>query len=53
MIDELIKLDDSIEQHSVVNYDRGVWEDEIINIFSRCIDQLLPPRKLMQHFQLD
>ena len=42
MVDELIRLCDSIEQHGLVDYDRGVWEEEITNVFSQCLD-LLPP----------
>ena len=30
MIDELIRLCDSVEQHGLVDYDRGVWEEEIV-----------------------
>ena len=41
MIDELIKLCDAIEQHGLVDYDRGVWEEEIVNVFSQCLDLLL------------
>lgn len=43
MVDELIRLCDSIEQHGLVDYDRGVWEEEIIGIFMQCLDLLRPP----------
>ena len=42
MVDELIRLCDSIEQHGLVDYDRGVWEEEITNVFSQCLDLLTP-----------
>jgi hypothetical protein len=42
MVDELIRLCDSIEQHGLVDYDRGVWEEEITNVFSQCLDLLDP-----------
>jgi hypothetical protein len=40
MVDELISLCDTIEQHGLVDYDRGVWEEEITNVFSQCLDLL-------------
>jgi hypothetical protein len=42
MVDELIRLCDSVEQYGLVDYDRGVWEEEITNIFGQCLDLLLP-----------
>ena len=42
MVDELIRLCDSIEQYGLVDYDRGVWEEEITSIFSQCLDLLVP-----------
>lgn len=41
MVDELVSLCDQIEQHGLVDYDLGVWEEQIVNIFSECLD-LLP-----------
>jgi len=41
MVDELILLCDQIEQHGLIDYDMGVWEEQIISIFSQCLD-LLP-----------
>lgn len=40
MVDELIRLCDSIEQWGLVDYDRGVWEEEITSIFIQCLDLL-------------
>ena len=40
MIDELIRLCDSIENYGLVDYDRGVWEEEITSIFMQCLDLL-------------
>lgn len=42
MIDELVRLCDLIEQHGLVDYDRGVWEEEIVSLFSQCVDLLEP-----------
>jgi hypothetical protein len=42
MVDELVRLCDSIEQHGLVDYDRGVWEEEIIAVFMQCLDLLGP-----------
>jgi hypothetical protein len=42
MVDELIRLCDSIEQYGLVDYDIGVWEEEITSIFSHCLDLLVP-----------
>ena len=42
MVDELIRLCDSVEQHGLVDYDRGVWEEEITSVFSQCLDLLEP-----------
>jgi hypothetical protein len=42
MVDELIRLCDLLEQHGLVDYDRGVWEEEITSIFSQCLDLLVP-----------
>ena len=41
MVDELIRLCDSIEQHGLVDYERGVWEEEITGVFSQCLDLLV------------
>jgi hypothetical protein len=40
MVDELIRLCDSVEQHGLVDYDRGVWEEEITSVFSQCLNLL-------------
>ncbi len=45
MIDELIRLCDSVEQHGLVDYDRGVWEEEIVSVFMQCLDLLSPPNQ--------
>ena len=41
MIDELVKLCDEIEPHGLVDYEMGVWEEQIVNVFMQCLD-LLP-----------
>src|SRR5271154_2679929 len=42
MVDELIRLCDSIEQPGLVDYGRGGWEGEITNVFSQCLALLSP-----------
>lgn len=41
MVEELISLCDQIEQHGLVDYDMGVWEEQIVTLYSQCLD-LLP-----------
>lgn len=41
MIDELIRLCDAIEKYGLVDYEMGVWEEQIIGIYTRCLD-LMP-----------
>lgn len=38
MVEELINLCDNIEPHGLVDYDMGVWEEQIIHIFTQCLD---------------
>ncbi|GES62861.1 37S ribosomal protein S9, mitochondrial [Aspergillus terreus] len=35
---ELIQLCDRIEQHGLVDYEMGVWEEEILSVLSQCLD---------------
>jgi hypothetical protein len=42
MVEELIGLIDNVEQYGLVDYDMGVWEDQIVHIFTQCLD-LFPP----------
>ncbi|KXJ92669.1 hypothetical protein Micbo1qcDRAFT_232393 [Microdochium bolleyi] len=37
---ELIRLCDGIERHGLVDYEYGVWEDDIIQILEECLDML-------------
>lgn len=41
MVDELVGLTDSIEKYGLVDYEMGVWEEQIVSIFTQCLD-LLP-----------
>lgn len=41
MVDELVGLADSIEKYGLVDYEMGVWEEQIVSIFTQCLD-LLP-----------
>ncbi|KAF2120064.1 hypothetical protein BDV96DRAFT_486002 [Lophiotrema nucula] len=36
---QLVKNCDNIEKHGLVDYQMGVWEEEIIAMLSRCLDQ--------------
>lgn len=38
MVNDLLKHDDNLEQYSLLDYDRGVAEEEIVNVFSQCIE---------------
>ncbi|KAK4191387.1 hypothetical protein QBC35DRAFT_11874 [Podospora australis] len=35
---ELVKLCDNIERHGLVDYQYGVWEEQIIEILTECLD---------------
>ncbi|KAI9786876.1 MAG: hypothetical protein M1839_005107 [Geoglossum umbratile] len=37
---ELIRLCDSMERHGLVDYQMGVWEEEIIGVLQECLDLL-------------
>lgn len=37
---ELIKLCDSMERHGLVDYQMGVWEEEILDSIQECLDLL-------------
>ncbi|KAL9044915.1 MAG: hypothetical protein Q9214_001980 [Letrouitia sp. 1 TL-2023] len=39
---ELVRLCDGMEKYGLVDYQMGVWEEEIISILTQCLD-LLPP----------
>lgn len=41
MVDDLVALCDQLEQYGLVDYEMGIWEEEITHIFTVCID-LLP-----------
>ena len=40
MVNELVRMNDQIEQHGLVDYDMGVWEEEIVHVFEQCLDLL-------------
>ncbi|MCJ1361512.1 hypothetical protein MMC16_000612 [Acarospora aff. strigata] len=37
---ELVRLCDSMERHGLVDYQMGVWEEEIINVLTECLNLL-------------
>lgn len=41
LVDELIDLCDQIEQYGLVDFEMGIWEEQITHIFTVCLD-LLP-----------
>lgn len=45
LIDKLIQLCDAIEKHGLVDYEMGIWEEQIVDIFIRCLD-LLPQEQI-------
>lgn len=38
MVADLLKLTDTIEQHGLVDYEMGVSEEQIVDIFIKCLD---------------
>ena len=38
MVEDLLKLTDTVEQHGLVDYEMGVAEEEIVDIFIKCLD---------------
>nr|KAK5433472.1 hypothetical protein LTR18_010715 [Exophiala xenobiotica] len=41
LVDELVSLCDQLEQYGLVDFELGIWEEQIIHIFTVCLD-LLP-----------
>ncbi len=41
LMDDLVAMCDQIEQHGLVDFEMGVWEEQIMHIFTACLD-LLP-----------
>ncbi|EDN04567.1 predicted protein [Histoplasma mississippiense (nom. inval.)] len=37
---ELVRLCDRMEQHGLVDYQMGVWEEEILSVLGQCLDLL-------------
>lgn len=44
MGDEVVRLCDTMERHGLVDYQMGVWEEEIISILTDCLDLLRGPQ---------
>ncbi|KAK4127475.1 hypothetical protein N657DRAFT_564886 [Parathielavia appendiculata] len=42
MGDELVRMCDSIERHGLVDYQYGVWEEQIVEILGECLDLYSP-----------
>ncbi|KIW71580.1 hypothetical protein PV04_03727 [Phialophora macrospora] len=42
LMDELVALCDELEPYGLVDFEMGIWEEQIIHIFTSCL-QLLPP----------
>lgn len=45
ILEEFVALCDQIEPYGLVDYEMGVWEEEILGIFTLCLD-LLPQNEL-------
>jgi len=41
LVEKLVQLCDQIEKYGLVDYEMGIWEEQIIDIFIECLD-LLP-----------
>ncbi|KAJ9660648.1 hypothetical protein H2198_002390 [Neophaeococcomyces mojaviensis] len=41
LVDKLVQLCDQIEKYGLVDYEIGIWEEQIVGIFTQCLD-LLP-----------
>ncbi|KIX10614.1 uncharacterized protein Z518_01698 [Rhinocladiella mackenziei CBS 650.93] len=41
LVDELVSLCDQLEQYGLVDFEMGIWEEQIVHIFTVCLD-LLP-----------
>lgn len=41
LVDKLVQFCDAIEKHGLVDYEMGIWEEQIVDVFIRCLD-LLP-----------
>jgi hypothetical protein len=42
LMDELVALCDELEPYGLVDFEMGIWEEQITHIFTACL-QLLPP----------
>lgn len=38
MVDDLLKLIDTIEPYGLIDYDMGVHEEQIVDIFMKCLE---------------
>ncbi|EXJ71910.1 uncharacterized protein A1O5_04411 [Cladophialophora psammophila CBS 110553] len=41
LVEELVSMCDQLEQYGLVDFEMGIWEEQIVRIFSVCLD-LLP-----------
>lgn len=39
-MDKLIQLCDQIEKYGLVDYELGIWEEQIVGVFTQCLDLL-------------
>ncbi|KAK5094906.1 hypothetical protein LTR70_003779 [Exophiala xenobiotica] len=40
LVDQLIQLCDQIEKYGLVDYEMGIWEEQIVAVFTQCLDIL-------------
>ncbi len=38
LIDELLNLGDKLAPYGLVDYEMGIWEEQIVHIFQVCLD---------------
>ena len=40
LVDKVVQLADQIEKYGLVDYEMGFWEEQIVDIFIKCLDLL-------------
>ncbi|GLI79266.1 hypothetical protein PoHVEF18_007596 [Penicillium ochrochloron] len=45
---ELIQLCDQLEQHGLVDYQMGIWEEEILSVLGQCLDLMESSPELLR-----
>jgi hypothetical protein len=45
--EESVVMSDKLEQFGLVDHEMGIWEEQIIHIFTECLDLLAPTGALV------